>query len=142
MIYVSSSQRETLLTYKLLFNDSFIIFNFISMITQSRTPTVTWFLATILNPLQGLFNVVVYMHPMVVQSKRQQPGTSWWQAISYAFWSRGEDNRRCVVQHSSSRTNGLSYVSDSFCCRHCILHKEKEENLTGDEENSLKQPQP
>ena len=46
------------------------------------------------------------------------------------------------MRHSSSRTNGIPYVSDPFRCRHCILHKEKEENLTGDEENSLKQPQP
>ena len=91
----------------------------------SQTPTVTWFLATILNPLQGLFNFVIYMHPMVVHSKRQQPGTSWWQAINYAFWSRGEDNRRGLVRHSSSRTNVLSYVSD-----------------LGDKENSLKQSQP
>ena len=71
----------------------------------TQTPTVTWFLATILNPLQGVFNFIIYMHPMVVHSKRQQPGTSWWQAIKYAFWSRGEDNRRDEPEQPVTRTS-------------------------------------
>ena len=79
----------------------FIFINTAMSYSGSQMPTVTWYIASIMNPLQGVFNFIIYMHPMVLSKIQEQPGTTWWQAITYAIWSRGVDNRRGVVRQQN-----------------------------------------
>jgi len=48
----------------------------------------------ILNPLQGLFNLLIYMHPRILAAKRSKhKNISWCQAFGKAFWAIGGDSR-------------------------------------------------
>ena len=41
-------------------------------------------------PLQGLFNLTIYMHPKILAARRsKREKISWWKSFVKAFWSKG-----------------------------------------------------
>ncbi len=73
-------------------------------------PTTLLYIVGISMPLQGFFNLCIYMYPKVVSARKRKRGqenmkVSLWQAISEAFWSRGKKRKRNLVPRTQSSAN-------------------------------------
>jgi hypothetical protein len=57
------------------------------------TPSI-WIYVTarFFSPLQGLFNIVVYTRPHVINERRRRPTSSWWEAFKKVVASGGDDD--------------------------------------------------
>eukprot|EP00553_Chaetoceros_curvisetus_P007922 CAMPEP_0204617500 /NCGR_PEP_ID=MMETSP0717-20131115/4462_1 /ASSEMBLY_ACC=CAM_ASM_000666 /TAXON_ID=230516 /ORGANISM="Chaetoceros curvisetus" /LENGTH=627 /DNA_ID=CAMNT_0051631055 /DNA_START=48 /DNA_END=1931 /DNA_ORIENTATION=+ len=64
--------------------------------SSSFGPITFYYIMWIFLPLQGLFNLAIYMYPKVIHAKRQGRGddVSWCEAVNKAFWSRGSIPKR------------------------------------------------
>ncbi len=78
-------------------------------------PTAIWYCANVFNPLQGLFNFLIYIHPKVMNAKNKGGnGITWSQAFAKAFWSTGierpstENSRDIVQQPRSNRAKPIA----------------------------------
>ncbi len=71
-------------------------------VAGSQSPTAFGYIYAIFLPLQGFFNLTIYMLPKVVYAKKQGRGEniSIYQAIRKAFWSKG------TAHPTRSRRNG------------------------------------
>lgn len=71
---------------------SFIIVRVSLNLAGIEWPIALWYLTCIFNPLQGLYNLLIFLHPKVLSAKRSRSDNlTWYQAFSKAFWSRGID---------------------------------------------------
>lgn len=66
-------------------------------------PVAVWYLSNIFNPLQGVFNFMIFMHPKWMSARQRgradEVETSWCRAFVKAFWSRGIE----LAQHTNGR---------------------------------------
>jgi len=64
-------------------------------------------------PLQGFFNLLIYMYPKVIYAKKSRKrgdeDVSWCQAICTAFWSRGNAGKRKGVRGTVSNLRGYRH---------------------------------
>ncbi len=81
-------------------------------------PIVLDYIWMIFLPLQGFFNLAIYMLPKVVHAKKQGRGKhiSWSQAIRKAFWSKGSA-RTTTRGSNGGRTNSRGSRSSSHLRR-------------------------
>ncbi len=71
------------------------ILQWVFWIARSKLPIAIDYIAFICFPLQGFFNLVIFMHPRVISAKKStRENLTWCQAISTAFWSKGKDRNR------------------------------------------------
>ena len=74
------------------------------------------YLVRLFLPLQGLFNLIIYMWPKVISAKSKKRGggktVSWCEAINEAFWSRGNDGRTKGLRQRS-KLRGLRARMDN-----------------------------
>lgn len=73
----------------------------ILVVTGNDPPAACVYLAVILMPLQGLYNLLIFMYPKVIHAK-QNGNLTWWQAFKKAFLSRG--NKRQQRRRSQARS--------------------------------------
>lgn len=53
-------------------------------------PNTIWYLSVIFSPLQGFFNLCIFLQPKVSYAKSRGGGdVTWCQAFARAFWSKG-----------------------------------------------------
>ena len=52
-------------------------------------PTAIWYLANIFNPLQGVFNFMIFVHPKVASAKNKRGDMSCFQAFAKVCWPAG-----------------------------------------------------
>ncbi len=67
------------------------------VLTTGKDPLALIYITTTLVPLQGLFNLCIYMYPKIIRASRPKRGhekVPWCQAISAAFRSRGKARMR------------------------------------------------
>ncbi len=67
-----------------------------------------YYFSSIFGPLQGLFNLCIYMYPKVISARdrrRGQQKVSWCMAISEAFRSRGKERNRKNRPRNQRTTN-------------------------------------
>lgn len=58
-------------------------------------PSSIVYLKYIFMPLQGLYNLTIFMHPKILNAKRSKRNNlNWCQAFVKAFWSKGKDNNK------------------------------------------------
>ena len=58
-------------------------------------------------PLQGLFNLAIYMHPKILKAKASaRENLTWWQAFVKAFWSKGLDKKKMGGRRGPRMTAG------------------------------------
>ncbi len=81
----------------LLSYGAFIIARLIHLVSGNYLLALVYVIA-IFGPLQGFFNLAIYMHPKVISARKpkRRGGTKvpWCKAISKAFWSKGKDPKR------------------------------------------------
>jgi len=71
---------------------SFVITTTCFTIADVEWPVSIWYLSNIFNPLQGFFNLGIFMYPKVMVAKSKTgKNLSWRQAFAKAFWSKGID---------------------------------------------------
>lgn len=60
------------------------------------TPGSFWiYFTSVCLPLQGLFNLAIFMHPAILSAKNStKENLTWWQAFLKAFWSKGLDKKK------------------------------------------------
>ncbi|KAL9183353.1 hypothetical protein ACHAXT_005140 [Thalassiosira profunda] len=66
---------------------TFFIIGKVLDVLGNEIPLAISYLTNILNPLQGLFNWLVYMQPRVMLAKRRGGDIGWCKAFGRAFWS-------------------------------------------------------
>jgi hypothetical protein len=69
----------------------------VANVFDSSNPPALVYLMIIFHPLQGLYNLAIYMHPKILWAKKKSKGGSnitWWQAFVTAFWSKGSDKKK------------------------------------------------
>jgi hypothetical protein len=107
----ATSQKRAILHmaagYALSWTFVFIPFMIVKFLHESHAILI---LHSCLNPLQGLFNLLVSMPPKVRNAKRSRRGEeenlTWRQAFIKAYMSRGERRRRTVRNTTSRNTRG------------------------------------
>ncbi len=68
------------------------------------------YFTSIFVPLQGLFNLCIYMYPKVISARKARHGRekiSWCMAISEAFWSRGKKRTWKRKNHPKNQRKNL-----------------------------------
>ena len=58
----------------------------------SYAPPALYYLIAFFYPLQGVYNLAIYMHPNILNAKKKTNGDNnitWWRAFVVAFWSKG-----------------------------------------------------
>lgn len=66
-------------------------------------------LAFIFNPLQGAFNLAIYMYPSILSAKRsKRDNLTWSQAFVKAFWSKGRNKKEGCRRGLSTRVQHTS----------------------------------
>ncbi len=67
------------------------------------------YIYTVSIPLQGFFNLAIFMYPRIVTAKKSSRGEniSWCQAFSKAFWSRGTNARKKHLPMKDTRRLAL-----------------------------------
>ncbi len=78
-----------------------ILIGVILKITTDSFPIAVRYMSAILNPLQGLFNLLIYMHPKIMAARRGGRNISWCKAFFQALWSRGGNIRKKSVSRST-----------------------------------------
>ena len=102
--------------YSLTWALSWIPFLVLFFVTANNT-SVT--ITSITQPLQGLYNIVVYMPPKVRHARNTKRGKlPWYKAIAKAWMSRGEKDRT-IGSRRQLRTVATT-SSNSFSLRHSI----------------------
>ncbi len=89
----------------------FLSYGTYTLVVITKRQIVFLYLSNIFTPLQGFFNVCIYMYPKVISARKPKRGqdkkVSWYQAISMAFWSRGKENKRnCPRPQTSNLRDG------------------------------------
>ena len=75
--------------------------------------TLLGYVTAISLPLQGFFNLVIYMQPKIVSAKKRGGETvSWCGAIKEAFWSRGKDRRKKGPTRQKSSLRGSNHFGE------------------------------
>jgi len=81
-----------------LLSYGFFVIVTVIQISTGDFPLPLIYLVSIFAPLQGLFNLIIYMFPKVISAKSKKRGggenVSWCEAIKEAFRSRGNDGKR------------------------------------------------
>uniref|UniRef100_A0A7S3PXH6 Uncharacterized protein n=1 Tax=Chaetoceros debilis TaxID=122233 RepID=A0A7S3PXH6_9STRA len=73
----------------------FTWFIYFFVLGQKETPIAIIYLINIFLPLQGVYNLVIFMHPKVLSAKRsKRDKLSWRQSFVKAFWSRGTQRKK------------------------------------------------
>ncbi len=84
----------------------FFSYGMFTVAVITKYQMVFLYLATIFAPLQGFFNLCIFMYPKVKSAKKPKRGqnkkVSWYQAISIAFWSRGKENKHKRLRPQTS----------------------------------------
>jgi len=63
------------------------------------------YIISIFHPLQGLFNLLIFMFPKIVAAKNsRRENLSWRQAFWRALWSRGNDRKKHALRNSNLRS--------------------------------------
>jgi len=94
----ASSQRRAVLHKAVAYSTSYFLawsFGVIGVsfsIANVEWPHFVWYMSVILNPLQGLFTLLIFIHPRVM-SARTTKQLSWCQAFAEAFWFKGTTRR-------------------------------------------------
>jgi len=71
-----------------------LIINFVASI-GATPPLPIIYVAYVFLPLQGLFNLTIYMHPKILAAKKsKRENLSWWKAFVKAFWSKGAGKKK------------------------------------------------
>ena len=70
----------------------FVIFRVAMSLAGYEWNIVIWYLTSITSPLQGFYNLIIFLYPKVLSAKRsKRDNLTWFQAITKALWSRGND---------------------------------------------------
>ena len=88
---------------------------------SSNPPRALLYMLVIFQPLQGLYNLAIYMHPKIPSAKRKSKGdnnVTWWRAFVTAFWSKGSNRKKRGRRNSAwkynvvkaAMTNGIHYA--------------------------------
>lgn len=69
----------------------------IAFVFNATNPRTLLYMLVIFQPLQGVYNLAIYMHPKILSAKRKSKidnNITWWRAFVTAFWSKGSDKTR------------------------------------------------
>ncbi len=99
---------------------------------------VTYYFMSILLPLQGFYNLCIYMYPKVISARKVRRGeenkVSWRKAISEAFWSRGKERKQknCPRNQRTSNLRGNRNPLHNKKNRNGIIryHQDNTTNIT------------
>ena len=130
----STSRKRAILQMVMGYSSAWVLI-YIPFILAKVTPGyTTGFLVSLLSPLQGFYNLIVYMSPKVRNAKRSRRRNihiNWCQAIVRAWLFRGEARRESVRWSIRSNINtqgsriqsGMKRLSRFGIPRHSILAK-------------------
>jgi len=94
----------------------FYIIGYVFIFAGKPWPIGMAYLNSILLPLQGVFNLIIFMHPKVVLAKKDKKLT-WCGAFKKAFWSRGaEASNRSVGSNDGNRGGRFYYYRTCCSC--------------------------
>jgi len=78
----------------------FIVIYAVFRASGKESPLAILYLVATFIPLQGLFNLLIFMHPRMISSKTRE-NLSWRRAFVDAFWSRGDTTRSRSTRSSA-----------------------------------------
>ncbi len=84
------------------------VINMIMNLSGKSAPLSLTYIINVFGPLQGFFNFIIFMLPKVKNAKKSKRGeekVTWRQAISKAFWSRGNVSKNKSKRHRDRRSN-------------------------------------
>ena len=79
--------------------------------SEPRLPLLV--LARLFNPLQGIFNILVYTRPHVAKERLRDPSLTWWGAFKKVVKSGGDDDN----ERTNRLRRGFSTTRPSPCLR-------------------------
>ena len=92
------------MSYSLTWALTWIPYVIIMFVTRNKT---THIISAVLQPVQGLYNLIVYKSPKVRNARNRKRGKSpWCQAIAKAWTSRGAEDR-AIVGYRYTKTSSL-----------------------------------
>ena len=86
-----------LLTWILYISYMIVIF----VVGSLNSPALIHAIVSIM-PLQGVYNLAIYMHPKILRAKsksRVDNDITWWRAFVMAFWSKGRDKKKSGLRN-------------------------------------------
>ena len=110
-----SAIQAALYMWAFLITFGFTLFTFIlRTFKEARNPVVIQLIfARTLWPLMGLFNLLTYIRPKVIQTRLTHPELSWFRTIYLTIKTAGD-----VPDEITDSTFNLSMNSFNFCCCH------------------------
>jgi len=91
---------------------------------SSRIPLTILYLFCIFMPLQGVYNLAIYMHPRIISAKRsKREQLTWWQAFVKAFWSHDKRSRKRGAMPSSQRNTASAKGNKSSAGFYSFVEK-------------------
>ena len=106
------------------------VFNFVNVGIDAagmKVPVGLEYWTHIFTPLQGLYNLLIFMYPEVISAKRsKKDNLTWPQAIMKAFWSKGQPRRGNKSITTKGRVEKLRKKHGN--------HEQKERGATSPEE--------
>lgn len=81
---------------------------FLTYFSAAKMPILLVYVTIIFNPLQGVYNLSIYMQPRVLSAKKsKKDNLSWWQAFVKAFWSKGGEKKTGRLSSIRSSASSL-----------------------------------
>ena len=74
-----------------------IIVTIIAYVCGSSDHPALLYLMVICYPLQGVYNLAIYIHPIILNAKKKSKGDNfitWWRAFVMALWFKGRDKKK------------------------------------------------
>ncbi len=124
-----NSQSRVVLHRAVAFSCSYLV-SFIMLITLMLTRLIgrpfslpIAYLVTIFNPLQGLWNFLIYIYPRVMKERENK--VSWYRAFLTALWSKGGQGRRKGSSKSKGSVTSLRKARSSRSQSNSSLPRKK-----------------
>ena len=80
------------------------------------------YLMAILYPLQGVYNLAIYMYLKILNAKKKSNGDNnitWWKVFVIAFWAKGSESIEEGIERSFTDSLHFSYKTGIFLLKSC-----------------------